>query len=108
MHLLSKFELKIPQSYPQTALCHSFITNWSQNTFSELRVNMPGLPAKLPDMEQIFFQLWEFRPSPLQSSTSFREEKAPLAVEKDLSMVYVYLKAYPLGAVLSQKAVIYQ
>ena len=64
MHLLSKFELKIPQSYPQTAFCHSFITNWSQNTFSELRVNMPGLPAKLPDMEQIFLQLWEFRPLP--------------------------------------------
>ena len=71
MHLLFKFELKIPQSYPQTAFCHSFITNWSQNYFSELRVNMPWIARKTTRYRTNFpFNYGNSDPSPLQSSTS--------------------------------------
>ena len=40
MVLLSEFELKFHHLTPNNLLivCHSSITNWSQNTFSELNV----------------------------------------------------------------------
>ena len=37
-------------------VCHSSFTNWSQNTLSELKLNMP---AKLPDMGKIYLQFWK-------------------------------------------------